>query len=126
MQEKKQSDGAMALSKHDTLAERKQRLLQQAEMYRVGIVHARVGIRQAARPEALFHQALDHAGWVVRSRIDRLLHPTGINAATLMPLAMTVIGFITRRRLVKPALGILAVGAAVALYVQRRHNKPVY
>jgi hypothetical protein len=126
MQEKTQSDGAVAHGKHDELTERKHRLLLQAEMYRVGIVHARVGLKQAARPEALFHQALDHAGWALRSRVDRLLHPTGVSAATLMPFAMTVIGFITRRRLVKPALGILAVGAAVALYVQRRHNKPVY
>jgi hypothetical protein len=114
------------VSKAGALAERKERLLRQAEFYRVGIVHARAGIRQGARPEALFHTALDHASWALRSRVDGLLRPTGINVATIMPFAVSIIGFITRRRLVKPALGVLVAAAAVALYVQRRRAKAAY
>ena len=110
----------------DAVAERKARLLRQAEFYRVGIVHARASIKQGSRPEALFHTALDHAAWAVRSRVDSLLHPTGINVASIMPFAATIVGFITRRRLVKPALGVLVAAAAVALYVQRRRANAVY
>lgn len=114
------------LSKQAALAERKDRLLRQAEFYRVGIVHARAGIRQGARPEALFHTALDHASWAIRSRVDALLRPTGINVAAIMPFAMTIFGFIKRRQLVNPALGVLLAAAGVALYVQRRRARTAY
>lgn len=114
------------VSKETALAERKERLLRQAEFYRVGIVHARAGIKQGARPEALFHSALDHATWAIRNRVDGLLRPTGINVATIMPFAVSLLGFITRRRLVKPALGVLAAAAGVAFYVQQRRAKAAY
>lgn len=114
------------LSKETALAERKERLLRQAEFYRVGIVHARAGIRQGARPEALFHTALDHATWAIRNRVDGFLRPTGINVAAIMPFAVSILGFITRRRLVKPALGVLVAAAGVALYVQQRRAKAAY
>lgn len=106
--------------------ERMARLKRQADVYRVGIVHARASIKQAVRPEALFHHALDHASWAVRSRIDTLLRPTGITVAAIMPYAAGILGFITRRRLVKPALGLLAVAAGVAVYVQQRRGKPIF
>lgn len=112
--------------KDDALAERKARLLRQGEFYRVGIVHAKANIKQGSRPDALFHTALDHATWAVRSRVDTLLRPTGINVATIMPYAVSILGFLTRRRLVKPALGILAVAAGAAYYLQQRRVKTVY
>ncbi|WP_426107372.1 hypothetical protein [Massilia sp. TSP1-1-2] len=109
-----------------SLATRKARLKRQADFYRVGIVHAKAGIRQGARPEALLHNVLDHAGWALRSRMDSLLRPTGISVAAIMPYAVSIIGFITRRRLVKPALGVLAAAGAVAWYVQQRRAKAAY
>ena len=113
-------------SKQDVLAERKARLIRQAEFYRVGILHAKAGIKQGSRPEALFHTALDHATWALRSRFDGLLRPTGINVASVMPFAMGILGFIKRRQLVKPAMGVLAAVAGLAYYVQRRRNKAAY
>lgn len=112
--------------KGDALAERKARLLRQGEFYRVGIVHAKANIKQGARPDALFHSALDHAGWALRSRVDNLLRPTGINVATLMPYAVSILGFLSRRRLVRPALGVLAAAVGAALYYQHRRAKVVY
>lgn len=103
-----------------SLAERKTQLMRQGDFYRVGIAHAKQHIKQGARPDALFHQALDHAAWAVRSRLDGLLRPTGINVATLMPYAVSILGFISRRRLVKPALGAAVVLAALVIYGQQR------
>ena len=112
--------------KDASLDDRKARLKRQADFYRVGIVHSRATIRQGSRPEALFHNAIDHATFAVRSRIDTLLRPTGINVATIMPYAVSLFGFLTRKRLVKPALGILAAAAGVAYYVQQRRSKAAY
>jgi len=112
--------------KVDSVAERKAKLLRQAEFYRVGIVHAKAGIRQGARPEALFHSALDHATWALRTRVDHLLRPTGINVATVMPYALSIFNFLRRRHLLKPALGVAAAVGGVAYYLQQRRAKVAY
>ena len=113
------------LSEAEALAERKSRLLRQGDFYRIGIVRAKAGIRQGARPEALFHSALEHAAWAVRTRVDSLLRPTGINVATIAPYALGILGFLRRRQLLKPALGVAAALGGVAYYVQHRRAKAV-
>jgi hypothetical protein len=109
----------------DELAERKTRLLRQGDFYRAGIVHAKATISHGARPDVMFHSALDHATWAVRSRIDNVLKPTGVSVASLMPYAVTVLGFLRRRRLMKPAIGIAAAAAGIGWYLnQRRQRQP--
>ena len=106
----------------DSLEERKARLLRQADFYRVNIVHLKHGIKHDARPDVMFHSALDHATWAVRSRVDSILHPTGISVASIAPYFLTILGFLRRRQLVKPAIGVAAVAGAVAWYVHRRRS----
>ena len=106
----------------DSVAERKARLLRQAEFHRAGVVHAKAAIAYGARPEVLFHKALDHASWAVRSRVDSILHPTGLNVASMAPYALTVLTFIRRRGWVKPVLGVAAAAGAAFWYVQRQRN----
>ena len=115
-------DAKDAQASHD---ERKARIKREGDFYRVGIVRSKAHVAQAARPDALFHAALDHAGFAVRSRVDTLLRPTGINVGTIMPYAVTALGFLRRRGLVKPALGILAAAAGVAVYLQQRRRTSV-
>jgi hypothetical protein len=43
--------------------ERKRALLRDGEFYRAGVAHARAQIKHGARPEVMFHTALDHATW---------------------------------------------------------------
>ncbi len=112
--------------KEESLEERKARLMRQGDFYRVGIVHAKVAIKHGARPETLFHNALDHAAFAVRSRVDNILRPTGINVATIMPYAVTALGFLRKRGLVKPAMGAVAAAAGLAYYVQQRRQKSAY
>lgn len=109
----------------ESVAERKARLLRQGDFYRVGIVQAKARIKHDSRPDVMLHSALDHATWAVRSRIDSLLHPTGISVAAIMPYAASIIGIINRRRLLKPALGVAAVVGALAWYLQRRRTGTV-
>ena len=108
----------------DELAARKAALLRQGEYYRVGIVHAKASVKQGVRPEAIFHRAMDHASVALRSRVDGLLHPGGgASVGSLMPFAISIVGFLARRRLVKPALGVVAVAAALGWYLQRRSQR---
>jgi hypothetical protein len=112
-----------AEKKVDDLAERKARLLRQGEFYRVSIVHAKAHVKQGARPEALFHRALDHATFALRTRVDGLLRPTGTSVTSMMPYALSILGFLSKRRLLKPALGVGVVIAAAAWYVQRQRQQ---
>jgi hypothetical protein len=100
-------------------------LVRQGEFHRVGVVHAKEQIKHAARPEALFHSAVDHASWAVRSRVDSLLHPTGASVASIMPFALTVFKFIRYRRMGKAALGVALVLGGVGLYLQQKRQRTV-
>ena len=70
---------------------------------------------------------MDHATVALRSRVDGLLHHPGGGASvgSLMPFAISIVGFLARRRLVKPALGVVAVAAALGWYLQRRSQRQV-
>jgi hypothetical protein len=114
-----------ARSKADDLAERKARLMRQGEFHRVSILHAKAQVKQAARPQALLHDAIDHATWAIRSRMDSLLKPTGVNLTSLAPYALTILGFIRRRRLGKPALAVAVVLAGLGWFLQRRRTEQI-
>ena len=110
---------------HGSHEERKRALLRDAEFYRTGVVHSRAQIKHDARPEVIFHSVLDHATWVLRTRADALLKPTGTSISVLAPYALTAVSFIRKRNLGKPALGIAAVLGALAWYVQRKRAQQV-
>ena len=100
--------------------ERKRALLREGEFYRSGVSHARAQIKYAAKPEVMFHSVIDHATWALRTRADALLQPTGTSISVLAPYALTVFGFIRKRRLGKPAMGLAALAGAAAWYLQRK------
>jgi hypothetical protein len=104
----------------ELLADRKTALLRQGEFYRVGVAHAQAHVKDGMRPEAIFHRAIDHATWAVRSRVDRLLKPGGGSATALLPYAVSLLGFLSRRKLMRPALGVAAVVALGSWAYQRR------
>jgi hypothetical protein len=106
-------------SSDDTSA-RKHALMRDGEYYRSGLVHAKAQIRHGARPEVLFHSVVDHATWALRTRADALLKPTGANLSVLAPYALTVLGFIRKRRLGKPVLALATLLGVGAWYLQRK------
>lgn len=111
-------DGAIVVKQ--TPAERKEELLRDGEFFRAGVAHAKAQIRHGARPEVLFHSAVDHATWALRSRVDSLLHPTGMNVSSLAPYALTAIKFIRHRKLGKPALAIGVLLGVAGWYIRHR------
>jgi len=110
---------------HGSHEERKRALLRDGEFYRTGVAHARAQISHAARPDVMFHSVLDHATWVLRTRADALLKPTGTSVSVLAPYALTVLGFIRKRKLGKPALGVAVVLGALGWYIQRKRAQGV-
>jgi hypothetical protein len=103
-----------------TPAERIEELKRDGEFYRAGVAHAKAQIRHGARPEVLFHSAVDHASFAVRSRVDSLLHPTGFSVASMAPYALTAFKFIRHRNLGKPALAVGVLLGVAGWYFQRR------
>ncbi|PIL43956.1 hypothetical protein CR105_16595 [Massilia eurypsychrophila] len=105
------------------MQERKAQLIREGEFYRVALVHAKAQVKHAARPDVLFHSAVDHATWAVRSRVDSLLKPTGASLATLAPIVVTAVRIFRNRR-----MGIAGIASAVAVagfgwYMQQRRLK---
>jgi hypothetical protein len=105
---------------HDNVAARKAELLRDGEFYRAGVAHSKAQIKHGARPEVLFHSAIDHATWALRTRADALLKPTGTSVSVLAPYALTVFGFIRKRKLGKPAMALAALAAVAGWYLQRK------
>lgn len=106
--------------KHGSVAERKAELLRDGEFYRAGVAQAKAQVKHGARPEVLLHSAIDHATWALRARADALLRPTGTSITTLAPYALTVLNFIRRRKLGKPALAATVLLGVAGWYVQRK------
>jgi hypothetical protein len=103
-----------------TPAERKEELLRDGEFFRAGVAHAKAQIKHGARPEVLFHSAVDHATFAIRGRVDSLLHPTGFSVASMAPYALTAIKFIRHRKMGKPALAVSVLLGVAGWYLQRR------
>lgn len=103
-----------------TPAQRKEELMRDGEFFRAGVAHAKAQIRHGARPEVLFHSAVDHASYALRSRVDSLLHPTGFSVTSMAPYALTAFKFIRHRRLGKPALAIGVLLGVAGWYWRRR------
>lgn len=99
---------------------RKAHLIRQGEFYRVGVVHAKVQLHFAARPEALFHSALDHAGSAIRTRLDSVLAPAGTNVASIMPYALVLFRFVRHRKLGKASIGAALLLTGIGWYLQQR------
>lgn len=119
----------------------KARLIKEGELYRISVLHAKHQVAQSLHPEVLLHGAMDMAVGAVQARVAGLIGSRvaaaggvggggglgnllgllgGANYKTLMPLAITVGSFISRRRLVKPALAVGAVAAAIGGWLYRR------
>ena len=112
-----------------TLQASKARLIKEGEMYRLGVMAGKHNIAQALHPEVLLHSAVDLAVGTVQTRLAGAIGGTAATAGVggllanyskIMPVARAVGSFIKRKRLVKPAIGVGAVLAAVGAWVYKR------
>ena len=112
------------MSEHDKMtlqAARKRQLIAEGELYRVSIVHARANVGHALRPETMLQGVIHTVSGFAGHRVESLLAPGGFRLQSLMPYAMTALSFIGRKKLVKPALALVAVAAVAAGWLRRKH-----
>lgn len=98
----------------------KNKLIAEGGLYRVRIAHARAQAGAALRPDALLHEAIGRVRNFANLRLDSWLAPTGLRWQSVMPLLLTALSFVGRRRLIKPALGVAIAAGALAWYARRR------
>jgi hypothetical protein len=107
----------------------KARLIKEGELYRVGVLAGKHNVTNALHPEVLLHGAVDLAVGTVQTRLAGLIGGSAAaagaggllaNYKTIMPIAMSIGSFISRKRLVKPAIGVGAVLAAVGAWIYKR------
>jgi len=121
-------------------ASAKARLIKEGELHRLGVLQSKHNVAHALHPEVLLHGAMDMGIAAVQARFAGLLAARipsaggggggglgnilgNVNYKALMPVAITVASFISKRRLTKPALALGTVAAAVAGWYYRRKQK---
>lgn len=129
--------------KHENMvdyASAKARLIKEGELHRLGVLQSKHMVAHALHPEVLLHGAMDMGIAAVQARFAGLLAARipsaggagggglgsilgNVNYKALMPVAITVASFISKRRLTKPALALGTVAAAVAGWYYRRKQK---
>jgi hypothetical protein len=106
--------------------ERMAQYIRQGEIYRVGVVRAKAQVLHEAQPQALFHSAVDHASFALRTRVDSVLRPTGFSVGALLPYAMPLVRLLRNRRFGtkgKLALSAVALVAAAGVYYQQKNKR---
>jgi hypothetical protein len=103
------------------LAARKVKLLRDGAACRVGLVHARTMVVHGLRADSVLHSAVEHAVGFAGARLQAMLAPSGDRFSALMPLAVAAISYLSRKKMLKPALGAgLVVATVVALAGRNR------
>lgn len=110
-----------------TLQDRKAQLLLEGAIYRVGIVRGKAATQQAMHTKApLFHAIEQVLGLGAGTRIDSVL-PVIDQLQTLTPLVIATGSFLSRKRLLKPAIGlglIIVLATAYRSWQRRSEIQP--
>jgi hypothetical protein len=101
------------------LADRKAKLLLDGEAYRLGIVHAKASVGHDFGVESLIYSAVEHAVGFAGARLEAVLAPTGGGLQALMPLAVLAFSWLSRKKILKPAIGAGLVVVTVAALAGR-------
>lgn len=99
---------------------RKQELLREGAQFRASVVRDQARLKQAIRPDAMLHAAMDRAGLALRSSANVVLKPGSGKLTALMPYAMGAVRLVRSRKIGKRGLGIAMAVALGAWFWARR------
>ncbi|MGZ3181299.1 MAG: hypothetical protein ACXU8N_02570 [Telluria sp.] len=103
--------------------QKKARLLAEARAHRDALVLAKQHVKYGAKPQVILHNAFDQATYVIRTRMDALLSPTGLSVTAVAPYALKVANYLRRRGKLKPVLGVGLVLAGLGFYLNKRRQE---
>jgi hypothetical protein len=101
----------------------KARLIADGALCRVGLACAKMQVTQNLRPEALWHSALSHVLDFSVVRIAQLLAPGGARMQTVMPYVLAGFSLISRKKIIKTALGFGLAAAVAVTWLVRTKRK---
>lgn len=120
-------------SRHESLLERKKRLIATGAMHRAEINRSKQAIRAGLRPEALAKGLLDR---VKKTTANAVTGRTGLESSSaplrgnglvaLLPIIANSMSVLSQKRITKPAIGAFALsaaGAIASLVLKRRAGK---
>ncbi len=117
------SEDAMPLS----LAKRKERLLREGASYRKAIQKARLTVNSNLHTNVLARSAIAQIKGSMFSMLGNVFKIRGGNLQTLLPVAVSVLSFARKAKLVRPLLGgglvLGAVALGVTVVVRRKKRK---
>jgi hypothetical protein len=102
------------------LAAEKRKLIAEGELYRVGLVYAKVRVEQALRPEVLWQSVLSQALGFAARHVEQVLAPSGLRLQTVMPYLLAGLSWIARKKMIKPTLALGAVAALGVTWLMRK------
>jgi hypothetical protein len=113
-----------------TTAQRKKLLIAQGAMFRLGLIESTYAVHTNLQPDVLAKSALNSLVTSASSALGHgisLRNLGGANFQTLLPIAISVISLLIKRRsLIKPLLiGAIALGtaSAIARFAVKTKNK---
>jgi hypothetical protein len=114
-----------------TTTQKKKLLIAQGAMFRLGLIESTQAVRTNLQPDMLARSALNNLMTGASSALGHgfsLKSLSGTNLQTLLPIAISVISLLLKRRsLIKPSLvGAVAIGAAstIARFISTIKKKP--
>jgi hypothetical protein len=98
-------------------ADRKRKLIAEGRIWRAEVLHAKEAVQEGLRPDSMARRVLGQAAVaglaLLRGKIG--FAPAGINVGTLLPLVVSGVSALARRKaLVKPVLRGAAIAGTVA------------
>lgn len=119
-----ESEDAMPLS----VAKRKERLLREAAMYRAAVQKARVSIGHNLHANVFARSLVAQVKGSVFSTLGSLVQLKGRNVQTLLPIALSIISFATKAKMLVPllriavVLGVVGAGVGFIAWRKKRHK----
>lgn len=124
------NDARNERNRQPTVQQRKSMLIAQGALYRLGVSEAKNAVRSNLQMDALAKGAIDHLVANASGMFGNLLSLKSFrngNVQTLLPLLITGISFLSKRRfLLKPVIaGVATLAAAGTLvsFLSRRRNR---
>ena len=113
------------------LAERKARLLQDGEVYRLGFLQAKATVAHGLRPDALIHSTVEHAfdfvAGLAKLRLDAILAQHGGRFKALIPFVFAAFSYLSRKNLHKPVIisGLLVATVVAMIWRDKCTSNPL-